>query len=100
MIKKRGRKKLVDNPYRTTDSPDDLGPTDRIAHDIVAERRDLLPSVDRIMNAGLDNPATLRAITLFRDSLQGGTDPNRDPHVAIVNGMSAADAPDPSPTSS
>jgi hypothetical protein len=72
--------------YRIPASADDRDPTDRIAFDIITERPDLLPSVERIMTAGLDRDAAQRAITLFRDSLESGSDPNRDPRVAIVNG--------------
>jgi hypothetical protein len=92
MIKKRPRK-LAPNPYRTTSSPDDLGPTDRIAFDIIAERPDLLPSVERIMRAELDGDATYRALNLFRASLESGSDPNRDPRVAIVNSTSTPTVP-------
>ena len=94
MIKKKPRK-LAPNPYRTTASPEDLAPTERVAFDIIAERPDLLPSVDRIMTAELDEPATLRAITLFRDSLGKGSDPNRDPRVAIINSSVPPTAPAP-----
>jgi hypothetical protein len=92
MIKKKPRK-AAPNPYLTTSSPDDLGPTDRIAFDIVADRPDLLPSVERIMTAGLNGAATHRAISLFRNSLESASDPNRDPRVAIVNGSSPPTAP-------
>ncbi len=87
MIKKQAvsRPKVAPNPYLTTASPDDLGPTDRIAFEIVKARRDLLPSVEKIMNAGLDSTAALQALTLFRDSLEQTGDPNRDPAVAIAN---------------
>lgn len=87
MIKKR-RREVAPNPYLTAVSPEDLGPSDRIAFDIIADRPDLLPSVERIMTAGLDTGATHRAISLFRDSLESGSDPNRDPRVAIVNSAS------------
>jgi hypothetical protein len=93
VIKKKPRKQAP-NPYRTTSSPDDLGPTDRIAFDIVAERPDLLPSVERIMTAGLDGDAKHRAIILFRDSLGSAGDPNRDPRVAIVNSSSPPKVPE------
>jgi hypothetical protein len=73
-------------PYRIPASADDRNPTDRIAFDIITERPDLLPSIERIMTAGLDRDAAQRAISLFRDSLESGSDPNRDPRVAIVNG--------------
>ncbi len=87
MIKKRStaKSKAGANPYLTTASPDDLGETDRIAYEIVKERRDLLPSVEKIMNCGLDTDSVLRALTLFRDSLGQTGDPNRDPAVAIAN---------------
>lgn len=77
--------KAPPNPYLTTASRDDLEPANRIAHDVVHDRRDLLPSVERIMNAGLDEESTLRAMTLFRDSLEVVGDPHRDPRVAIAN---------------
>jgi hypothetical protein len=97
MVIKKKQAKLPPNPYRTTASPDDLGPTDRIAFDIVAERRDLLPSVERIMNAGLDADAALRAMTLFGDSLHRAGDPHRDPRVAIANSVAAPPGPSPAP---
>jgi hypothetical protein len=84
MLKKQSRKNAAPNPYRSSTSPDDLGPANRIAFDIVAERRDLLPSVERIMNAGLAEEDTVRAITMFRDALGADGDPNRDPRVAIA----------------
>jgi hypothetical protein len=87
---KKSRAKVPANPYRSTTSPDDLAPADRIAFDIVAERRDLLPSVDRIMSADLEDEARVRAITLFRDSLTRAGDPHRDPRVAIVSSTSTA----------
>jgi hypothetical protein len=84
MIRKRPVK-APPNPYLTSASPDDLGPANRIAYDIVRDRRDVLPSVERIMNAGLDADATLRAMTLFRDALATTGDPHRDPRVAIAD---------------
>jgi hypothetical protein len=85
VVKKKPRN-VGPKPYRIPASPDDRDPTDRIALEIVAERPDLLHSVERIMAAGLDRVAAQRAISLFRDSLESGSDPNRDPRVAIVNG--------------
>jgi hypothetical protein len=82
-VRKRSTK-APNNPYLTAATPDDLGPADRIAYDIVAERRDLLPSVERIMNAGLDADGTVGVLTLFRCSLTAAGDPNRDPRVAIA----------------
>jgi hypothetical protein len=40
------------------------------------------------MNAGLDDDATLRAMTLFQESLVTAGDPHRDPRVAIANSSS------------
>jgi hypothetical protein len=82
--KPSARSKQAANPYLTTDSPDQLEPPNRIAYEIMSERRDLLPSVERIMNAGLSSPATIDALTLFRTSLAAPGDPNRDPSVAIA----------------
>jgi fatty-acid desaturase len=77
--------------WQSAESPDDLGPADRIAHDILAGRRDLFPSVERIMTAGLGDDGTLRAIGLFRDSLTTPGDVNRDPRVAIATCATGAD---------
>lgn len=79
----RQSRKANDNPYRSTTSPDDLSPANRLAFEIVADRRDVIPSVERIMNAGLDEDATARALGLFRDALVSVGDPHRDPRVAI-----------------
>jgi hypothetical protein len=84
MVSKQPRKSTGPNPYRSSTSPDDLGPANRLAYEIVAERRDLLPSVERIMNAGLPEEHTVRAMTLFRDALGASGDPHRDPRVAIA----------------
>ena len=84
VTRKPSRSKQAPNPYLTTDSPDELEPPNRIAYEIMSERRDLLPSVERIMNAGLSAPATIDALTMFRTSLQAPGDPNRDPSVAIA----------------
>jgi hypothetical protein len=71
------------NPYQSSTSGAELSPANRIAFEVVAERRDLLPSVERIMNAGLSEDAAVQALNLFRDSLGSAGDPNRDPRVAI-----------------
>jgi hypothetical protein len=91
----RQTRKPPENPYRTAASSDQLGPANRIAYDIVAARRDLLPSVERIMNAGLGEDATLRAITLFRDSLTAINNPNRDPRVVIARCSAVSRKPRP-----
>ncbi len=74
--------------------PEDVGPADRIAHEILAGRRDLLPSVDRIMTAGLGPDGTLTAITLFRDALGTLGDKHRDPRVAIDVASARVTSPD------
>src|ERR1700752_3276435 len=79
----RKRSKAPPNPYLKVGTPDDLSPANRIAYDIVAERRDLLPSVERIMNADLDEDGKVGALPLFQGSLTVAGDPNRDPRVAI-----------------
>ena len=73
MIKKRAAK-APPNPYLTTASPDDLGPANPspTTSSTTARRA---PSVERIMNAGLDKDATLQAMTLFRDALATIGDP-------------------------
>ncbi len=72
------------NPYLTSGAAADLSPANRIAYEVYAARRDLLPSIERIMNAGLSDTTTERALGLFRDSLADLDDPNRDPQVAIA----------------
>jgi hypothetical protein len=88
MVTRRTRKPPA-NPYLTAATPAELGAADRIAYEIVAGRRDLLPSVERIMNAGLDEDGTIGALSLFRSSLAVVGDPNRDPRVAIAAHASA-----------
>ena len=68
------------NQKRKTSTPwcdasadvDSLEPNERVAHELVVLRRDLTPSVERIMNHSLNNPG----------------DPNRDPRVAIASATS------------
>ena len=76
---KRGAK-----PQQTL--PENHTPSEAIAFDIRMDRIDLTPSVSRILSAGLNEPGTFHAITLFRDSLTSPGDPNRDPSVAIEAG--------------
>jgi hypothetical protein len=70
--------------WQSSGSSDDASPAELIAQQILAERGDLLPSVDRIMTAGLGTAGTLQAISLFRDSLSRPGDVHRDPRVAIA----------------
>ena len=58
MAQRRTRRAL-ENPYLRAATPDAPGPADRIAYDIIADRHDLLPSVERIMNAGFDHENTV-----------------------------------------
>jgi hypothetical protein len=71
-------------PYIGSTDPEDLSPSYRVANEILTSRADLLPSVDRIIGAGLNEPNAERALTLFRDSLGHPGDPHRDPIVAIA----------------
>lgn len=72
------------NPYGSSTDTDDLSPANRVASEILTSRGDLLPSVDRIMGAGLAEDDAVQALTLFRDALDQPGDPNRDPRVAIA----------------
>jgi hypothetical protein len=72
------------SPYLTSTDVDELSPTNRMAHEILTSRGDLLPSIDRIMRAGLSDSDTIAALTFFRDALGVPGDPNRDPRVAIA----------------
>jgi hypothetical protein len=72
------------NPYQTSTASADLSPANQIAFEVVNARRDLLPSVERIMNAGLSEDKAVEALNLFRNSLGVIGDPNRDPRVAIA----------------
>ena len=84
MATSKSSTKASSNPYLKSATVDDLSPANRIAHDIVAQRRDVLPSVERIMNASLGEDATVGALSLFRSALSTVGDPNRDPRVAIA----------------
>jgi len=66
--------------------PENHTPSEAVAFDIRMDRIDLSPSVNRILGAGLEEPGTFHAITLFQNSLTSPGDPNRDPSVAIEAG--------------
>lgn len=72
------------SPYLSSTDIDQLSPTNRMAHNILTSRGDLLPSIERIMRAGLSDSDTIAALTFFRDALGVPGDPNRDPNVAIA----------------
>jgi hypothetical protein len=82
--------KPLPNPYLTTESPDALEPLQRLAYDIVAVRRDLVPSVERIMVADIGD-ARLDALQLFQQSIGEAGDPNRNPAVAITSALARVD---------
>jgi len=84
MATKKRAARPAAKPYHGSGSGDDLSPSNQIAYQILAERSDLLPSVDRIMNAGLTEDATVQALNLFRDAVANPGDPNRDPRAAIA----------------
>jgi hypothetical protein len=81
---KKANAKAPANDWRSPGSPQALGEHEQFAHGIVAERPDLMPSVALIMDADLDAPARLRALTLFGQSLHVRGDVHRDPRVAIA----------------
>jgi len=89
--KKQAAKPPIGTPrWRPPGPRDDLGPAEQIAHEILTGRRDLFPSVERIMIAGLGTDGTLHAITMFRDALSAPGDVHRDPRVAIADAAAAS----------
>ena len=88
--RKPATKKVAPN-WKTPGSPHELEPLDQLAHSIVTDRPDLMPSVERIMVAALDGDGRLRALTMFRDSLTTPGDANRDPRVAIARCQTGGD---------
>lgn len=66
--------------------PEDRTPSEVVAATILAGYSDLAPSVSRIMDAGLDEPGRLHAITRFQESLHTPGDPMRQPANAIEAG--------------
>jgi hypothetical protein len=71
-------------------SLEDLAPSDRMAREIINERPDLRPSVERIMHAGLTDDQQMHAISLFQTALSAVGDECRDPRVAITRGIALA----------
>lgn len=71
---------------------EDLKPAEQLAHQIVSDYRDLTPSVQRIMDADLDDAQRHQALSAFQSSLGSVGDPNRDPRVAIASVTSSAHA--------
>jgi hypothetical protein len=64
--------------------PTDLTPAGLLAAEILADRSDVRPSIERIMGAGLSDEVAVRALGLFRDALATVGDPHRDPRSAIA----------------
>jgi hypothetical protein len=83
MSTKKTVRRDVLRPYLSRPFPDDASSLHRAAHDILVERGDVLPSVERILNAGLPDDTAERALNLFHMALAAAGDPNRDPRVAI-----------------
>ncbi|MEZ5220263.1 MAG: hypothetical protein R2743_02135 [Ilumatobacteraceae bacterium] len=75
--------------YLQTSIAADARMVDRIAFEVLAERSDLLPSVERIIHGCADEPTTERALRLFQAALAGVGDPNRNPATAIVSATQA-----------
>ncbi len=82
------KKKKSTRWFNEATAVEDLGASERIAHEIVLQYGDLSPSVDRIMNAELDDDQREKAMTLFQASLGVIDDENRNPAVAIEAGRS------------
>ncbi|CAB4879323.1 unannotated protein [freshwater metagenome] len=70
--------------------PEDHTPAQAIAHAIITLHLDLAPSVNRIMDAEIEEEARLVAITLFHNSLDVPGDPYRFPLAAIEAGRQMA----------
>ena len=77
------KKKVATRWHDGSDDVEGLTASEQLAHEIVLERGDLEPSVQRIMSADLDDEARAGALGAFRDSLDAPGDPNRDPGYAI-----------------
>ena len=79
----RSKPKVAAENWKSPGSAHELDEVEQLAHAIITDRSDLLPSVDRIMTAPLTPDGRLQALNLFHDALQNPGDPNRDPRVAI-----------------
>ena len=75
----------VARPYLSRPLPEDASALHRSAHTILTQRADVLPSIERILGAGLPDDVAMRALDLFQHSLSASRDPNRDPRVAMAN---------------
>jgi len=70
-VSKRAAAKRPATDWKSPGSPHELGTAEQLAHAIVTERADLLPSVERIMTAPLDGDGRVRALGLFRPNGNG-----------------------------
>ena len=83
--KSSNRKQTLVSPWcDATVDVDALSEQQRLAHEIVIRRRDLTPSVERIMDTDLDDSVRSRALAAFSAALSSPGDPNRDPRIAII----------------
>ena len=89
--KKKQNKSATTRWFRDGVTVEDLDPSERIAHTIVSERGDLLPSVGLIMSADLTPTQRVEALCLFQTSLDDLDDPNRAPRNAIEAARTTTD---------
>lgn len=75
----------VARPYLSRPFPDDASDLHRAAYTILTQRGDVLPSIERILQAGVSDEVAIKALGLFQESLSAAGDPNRDPRVALAN---------------
>ncbi len=80
MVKKQPVSKWSDG----TTPVEELPEPQQLAHQIVVERRDVISSVTRIMDAELSDEGRIQALTAFHAALSDLDDPNRDPRVSIA----------------
>ena len=79
------KKKPAHSNWYDGETPfEELEPSKQVAHEIVQLRRDLAPSVERIMSADLTDDQRHVAIGLFQTSLVATDDPHRNPQNAIA----------------
>lgn len=90
MAKRAAATKPPQNPYQSSSDSADLSPANQVAFEILAVRRDVMPSIERIMNAGLDEEVAVDALTRFRAALDEPGNPDRDPRVAVANAAESA----------
>jgi hypothetical protein len=85
MARETKQKRSKSGWYDGTTPFEDLAPNQQLAHQLVTDRSDLTPSVERIMAAELDDDQQRSALESFQAALGSFDDPNRDPRVAIAN---------------